>query len=530
LAQAAVEHERLVAALRNPACYAHPVKRVAVLETHISAVLLTGAFAYKIKKPVDLGFLDFRSLDARRHFCEEELRLNRRTAPQLYIEVVPITGSVSAPAVGVAGTAIEYALKMRQFPQEDLLDAMARRGDLSEQHIDALAQAVAAFHERSARADPSLPRGSPQTILELALQNCDQISSLSGTAREAALLERLRDWTRAEHERRRALFEARLRGGFVRECHGDLHLGNIALLDGTPTPFDCIEFSDVLRWIDVINETAFLFMDLSAHRLPGLAFGFLDAYLQVTGDYEGVALLPFYAAYRALVRAKVACIRAHQPEVGADERLASENRYRDHVQLALALASAARPALIIMHGVSGTGKSTLARQLVARLGAIRCRSDVERKRLHGLAALARSASRPGTGIYSKADTRRTYERLAGIAHRVLDAGYPVIVDAAFLRRVERERFRSLAHQLRAPFTIVSCTTPEQVLRERIAQRAARGEDPSEAGLSVLDRQLRDQEPLAPQESAKTLSIDTGGSELPPGSAAALAARLGIALI
>ena len=516
--------DRLIAALRDPRCYPHPVDRVEVLQTHISAVLLTGSLAYKIKKPVNLGFLDFSSLAARRFYCEEELRLNRRTAPELYLRVVPITGSEDAPAIGGSGSPIEYALVMRQFQQQALFDAMARRGALSRTHMADLAHAVAKFHAAAARAEPLGSFGSPEKVLSLALENFDQIRALA--AEGSTRLEQLRAWTCEEHARRVAMFTARAQEGFVRECHGDLHLRNIALIDGVPTPFDCIEFSDELRWIDVMSELAFLVMDLFAHRLPGLAFAFLDAYLEHAGDYQGLALLRFYAVYRALVRAKVACIRAHQPGVLAEERAQSDKRYLDHLSLAGDLASRDRPALIIMHGLSGSGKSTAAAELVALLGAIRCRSDVERKRLHGISAGARSGSALAAGIYSSAANRQTYDRLAGFARDVLDAGYPVIVDAAFLSRNERDCFRALAQDCGAPFAIASCSAPLPLLRERVMRREGQGRDASEAGLAVLERQLEVQEPLDSHESACVFSIDTSGPEaLPRDAATSLASRL-----
>ncbi len=515
--------DRLLTALREPRCYPHPVHRVELLQTHISAVLLTGSLAYKIKKPVRLGFLDFSSLAARRHYCEEELRLNRRTAAALYLDVVPITGSPEAPLVGGAGEAIEYALRMREFPQDALLDAMAREGRLSRDHVRSLARGVADFHASAARAGPGVRWGSPSEVLAVALQNFEQILVLAPA--DSARLEALREWTVREEGRHQPLIAARASSGFVRECHGDLHLRNIALLEGVPTPFDCIEFNEELRWIDVMSESAFLVMDFFAHGLPALAWLFLDTYLEHTGDYAGLELLRFYAVYRALVRAKVACIRVQQDRSGA-EAASLQQRYRNHLELAGELAAQCRPALVIMHGVSGSGKSAVAAELAPSLGALRCRSDVERKRLHGLAPGARSGSGLEQGIYSAAATERTYERLAAIARQALQAGYPVIVDAAFLARSQRERFRRLAGECSAAFVIASCSVPEALLRERVRTRERLARDPSEAGLAVLQSQLGRQEALAPEEAAEVFPLDTS-RPLGRESAAALASRLGL---
>jgi hypothetical protein len=518
--------DRLIAALRAPACYAHAVEKVELIQTHISCVLLAGDYAYKIKKPLNLGFLDFSTLDARRHYCEEELRLNRRTAPGLYLDVIPISGSESAPVLAGRGPAIEYALRMRRFEQDALLDRMARRGALAPQHIDALAAGIAAFHEGIERAGPDRPFGSPQRILTPALQNFDQMLPLVDARPDLALLARLRDWTAREHAALAAVFAARKRDGWVRECHGDLHLGNIALLQGVPTPFDGIEFNPDFRWTDVMNDVAFMVMDLLDHRLPRLAFRFLNAYLEFTGDYAGVRVLRYYLVYRALVRAKVSCLRAHQAGIAAREHSDLEREYRRHLHLAERMAVPAHPALLIMHGLSGSGKTTVAQGLLEALGAVRLRSDVERKRLHGLSPHARSGSALNTGLYAPGANERTYEQLAGLAHELLAARYPVIVDAAFLKRSLRDRFAQLARDAGAAFAIASCTAPAATLRGRVAARARDPRDASEAGPEVLERQFAIEEPLAADEAGQVIAIDTGHGAGAP-EAAALARRLGL---
>jgi hypothetical protein len=518
--------DRLIAALRAPACYPHAVEQVELLQTHISCILLAGDYAYKIKKPVNLGFLDFSTLDARRHYCEEELRLNRRTAPGLYLEVIPISGSASAPVLGGGGPVIEYALKMRRFEQDALLDRMARRGALTAQHIDALALGLARFHAGIARAGSALEFGSSERILAPTLQNFEQMLELASAKADLVLLARLRDWSAREHASLGAVFDARKRDGWVRECHGDLHLGNIALLDGVPTPFDGIEFSADLRWTDVMNEAAFLMMDLFDHRLPRLAFRFLNAYLELTGDYAGLRVLRFYLVYRALVRAKVSCLRAHQPGMAPREKSEIEQEYRRHLHLAERLAATRHAAMLLMHGLSGSGKTTIAQGLLEALGAVRLRSDVERKRLFGLAPEARSGSGVDAGLYAPGASERTYAHLAGLAREVLAARYPVIVDAAFLKRSWRDRFAEIACGAGAAFVIAACTASPATLRSRVALRERTGRDASEAGLAVLERQLATGEPLAVEESAHALAIDAERSAGAP-EAAALALRLGL---
>jgi hypothetical protein len=506
------ESDRLLAALREPASYPHPAEPVERLETHISWVFLAGEFAYKIKKPVSLGFLDFGTLDKRRFYCEEELRLNRRTAAELYLDVVPIAESPGGLRVGGTGRAIEYALRMRRFPQEALADAMARRGDLRAAEVDAMAAAIAEFHATVPAVARDADFGSPELVTAPALANFEQLGKLVADPAEGTRLEELRAWTLGEGARLREVFAARKRGGFVRECHGDLHLGNIAFLDGRPVPFDCIEFDPKLRWIDVMNEVAFLAMDLFEHRLDAAGWRFLNAYLETTGDYAGLRVLRYYLVYRAMVRAMIACIRSQQPEAGSAVQGRAHREYGEYLALAGSLAGSSRRALVVMHGLSGSGKTTVARKMSESLGAVRVRSDVERKRLHGLAAGTRTHARAFGGIYGPESTRLTYERLKQAARDVAESGYCVIVDAAFLRRAEREEFRALALELGASFLIASCRAPEAALRGRVARREALMSDASEAGVSVLENQLATQEPLGDDELAHTALIDTERGE------------------
>lgn len=530
-AAAALTFSGLITALRDPSCYPHPVRRVEVIETHISWVLLTGDYAYKIKKPVTLAFLDFSSLEARRRYCNEELRLNRRTAPRLYLDVVPITGSVSRPAVGRAGNALEYAVRMRQFPEDALLDRMARAATLQPYHLDRLAQLLAEFHSQIGRASADTVFGSSQCVLDNAGRNFSEIELLAPIEEDLQLLRSLRDWTRNEHASLSTVLDSRKLDGFVRECHGDLHLGNIALIDGVPTPFDCIEFNAGFRWIDVMNEIAFLVMDLLGHRLLRLAFRFLNAYLEITGDYAGVRVLRFYLVYRAMVRAKVACIRAQQPGISDDDKRHAGQIFRDHLQLAQRLAAWSRPALIIMHGLSGSGKTTVSQALLESFGAVRLRSDIERKRLHGLEPAARTGFGIETGIYAAGATESTYDQLAHSARELLMAGYPVIVDAAFLKHGHRDAFRRIASGNGVPFAMASCAAKETTLRERIVKRDSEGRDASEAGLAVLERQLATQDLLAKDESELAIEFDREqGAELPDKALQELARRLGIEVL
>lgn len=503
---AAARQSLLVQALRSPECYPHPVREIEILETHISYVLLTGAFAYKIKKPVDLGFLDFSSLEKRRFYCDEELRLNRRLAPDLYREVVPIAGPLSHPRLGGTSPPVEYAVKMVQFPQAALLDRILSQGGLSPEHIDALADRVAVFHRQAARAAADGEYGKPAAVWAPMAQNFSQLSDYLQTETERRLLDELEGWSCGQYAGLEGIFLGRQRAGFVRECHGDLHLGNVALMEGVPQIFDCIEFNPNLRWIDVMSEIAFTVMDLEARNRPDFARRFLNRYLEASGDYPGLRVLPLYRVYRALVRAKVACIRAAQEDsLHRQRNLATAVEY---LALARWAASPPRRELLLMHGVSGSGKTWLAQALAARNGAICLRSDIERKRLHGLTALTRSASTLDSGLYDSASTLATYRRLADLAGVVLAAGFPVVVDAASLKTWQRDLFRILAREMDVPFRLVACHASAASLRRRICRRQQAGSDASDADAAVLEHQIQSLDPLSAAEIAASVSADT----------------------
>lgn len=498
--------EALVTALRSPACYPHPAGNVQVLETHISYVLLAGDYAYKIKKPVRLGFLDFTSLDARRFYCDEELRLNRRTAPQLYCDVVPITGGIPAAHVGGDGPAIEYAVRMRRFDQADLLGRRALERFVQPQQIDSLARTVARFHAQLPRADGHTSFGEPEAVITSTLENFSDIAELDRSPEVREVLHRLHEWARTQHQLLYSLFARRKAEGFVRECHGDLHLGNIVLVDGEPMLFDALEFNERLRWTDVASDVAFATMDLLHHDLARLAARFVNRYLEETGDYGALPLLRYYMVYRALVRAKVAGIRASQRSGGSGRGPYPE--CLAYLELGHRVTHRGAPLLVVMQGLSCSGKTTVSQRLMEALGAIRIRSDIERKRLAGVAPEHSLAAQPGHGAYAADESSRVYRHLARIARESLEAGYPTIVDAAFLDRGQREEFRDVARDAGAAFEILRCDSAPDVLRARAQRRVREGRDASDADARVLEWQLARAEPLAPDERLHSVMVDT----------------------
>jgi len=492
-----------ISSMLDPDAYNHTVKRIELIETHISWVVLTGDFAYKIKKPVDFGFLDFSTLEKRRAFCEQEIILNRRMAPGIYLDVVAISSIRGKLVISGTGRAMEYAVKMIQFPQSSQLDHMLLAGELNVEHMEPIARMLADFHQTVPVADNASDYGSADMVYRPVEENFTQINQYMVSGQYAATLNELHQWSKSECARLRAVFKQRKRDGFVRECHGDMHLRNLVWLDGQPMAFDCIEFDPGLRWIDVICDMAFLVMDLHDRKESRLANRFLNSYLEVTGDYAGLSVLPFYLCYRALVRAKVDALRLEQPNVTEHEREQSSGEFESYIELATDYTRQHTSRLIIMRGLSASGKSTVSRHLLDALGAIRIRSDIERKRLFNL---ERADSAPGKlDLYSEQATRDTYEKLAELAAGLIGHGYSVVVDAAFLEYEQRKRFQSLANRSGIPYTILETWAPDEVLRRRISNRK---HDVSDADIAVLKNQLKNRRLLQEDEQGFVISVNT----------------------
>ncbi|WP_145129071.1 bifunctional aminoglycoside phosphotransferase/ATP-binding protein [Pseudomonas sp. URMO17WK12:I11] len=501
--------QALIAALQNPALYPHPVDGFHLIETHISWVLLTGEYAYKIKKPMNFGFLDFTHLDQRQHFCNEELRLNKRLTDGLYLEVLPITGTADAPQIGGEGQAIEFALKMRQFPQGQMLSTLQANGELTAAHIDQMARQIAEFHLQAPRVAVEHPLGTPESVMAPVEQNFEQIRPFLSDKADLQQLDALQAWARSSFDRLHGLLESRKAEGFIRECHGDIHLGNATLIDGQVVIFDCIEFNEPFRLTDVYADTAFLAMDLEDRGLKCLARRFISQYLELTGDYEGLELLNFYKAYRALVRAKVALFSMPADADGV-QKATTLRTYRNYANLAESYSAIPSRLLAITHGVSAVGKSHVAMRLVEALGAVRVRSDVERKRLFGKQAQV-ATGQLSAGIYDQEASAATYQRLHQIAVTVLRAGLPVVLDATYLKHAQRQAAAEVASQTGVPFLILDCHAPDAVISSWLQQRQAQSQDPSDATLEVVQAQQASREPLAAEEVALSTPVDTQAS-------------------
>ena len=493
----------LVESLAHGHAYAHPVQNIRILDTHISWVVLTGDFAYKIKKPISLAFLDYSTLEKRKHYCELELALNRRWAPDIYLGVVPICGSLDEPVVDGNGAPIEYAVRMKQFPQDAQLDVQLAAGLLVNKDMVQLAETVAEIHAAVPVYDAVRGDAFFAAIRQQMLDNFDYLQEATSEDDVGRLL----SWTEQNLDDRGELLVTRYESGFVRECHGDLHLRNLVRLPSGVTPYDCVEFSVELRNIDVISDVSFLVMDLVARGERRLAYAFINRYLECTGDYAGVSVLGLYFVYHALIRAKIAAIRAMQRKHRSSRR--HDLRETAHYcNVARWWTGFGTPRLIIMHGFSGSGKTWLSQQLMLRLSAIRVRSDIERKRMHGLREMEGSDSAPGQGLYGPASSADLYERLADAAEAILGTGHNVIVDAAFLDRAERDRFRDLAGQVGSEFVIISTSAARNELHRRVETRRLAGGDASEADAAVLGHQFDHADALDDDERDHVIEVAT----------------------
>jgi aminoglycoside phosphotransferase family enzyme/predicted kinase len=502
----------LIRSLRDPALYPHPAQSVELVETHGAWVLLQGESAYKIKKPVRFDFMDFSTLALRKAACEAELRVNQRFARdnaklQMYLGVMPIIGTPESPRWGRPGIddhkAIEFAVHMRRFDEACRLDHLCERGALQPQFLVQFARRLVRLQKNAEKAPSEALWGQPQTVQAVVQDNMQALRRCLSLPVDLQALQALQVWIDSLWPNVSAQLARRRTDGHVREGHGDMHLANLVLLEGQVLPFDAIEFNEALRWVDVASDLAFTWMDLQRMGQPGLAHMLLSEWMDASGDVSAPEVLPFFAVYLALVRAKVSAIRRSQ--ISAQDlaaRTASEAELQLYLALAGRLAWPGPPQLLITHGLSGSGKSHAATHWLLRNGhsrTLRLRSDVERKRLYGLHPLqASDVTQRGT-LYGPQANARTYDSLRERAEKLLRAGWTVLVDAAFLRRHERDAFANLARSLGCSWGILAPQAPIEVLRERIARRQAQGNDPSEATLEVLEQQVHWLEPLGPDE-------------------------------
>jgi aminoglycoside phosphotransferase family enzyme/predicted kinase len=499
---------KLIESLTNPLIYPHPVDQLEWVETHISWVLLTGPYAYKIKKPVNFGFVDFSTLEKRFFYCQEELRINRRLSPALYLELIVIGGSEDAPELNRKSPPIEYAVKMVQFDRAQELDKIIKRGKSLDPYLEGLASDLAKFHREAAIAGRESAFGTPDTLEIPMKDNFLQIREFAKDQKEIDQIERVESWTNASLKRHRKFFEGRKREGHIRECHGDLHLANMVLIEGRVAIFDALEFNETLRFIDSISDISFFLMDLNAMSHPEDANRFLNDYLSKTGDYDGLAGLRIYLVYRAMVRAKVTSIRMNQPNLPREEAESLLQSHRTYIDLAERYIVPVKNGIVMLCGFSGSGKSVLAKRISDVEGMIWIRSDIERRRVAAGTADSESGTQSESMNYSSAVTRQTYDKMTDISDCLLKEGFFVILDATFLLEKQRSDVIETARKNGVPLMILHCSVTEEELRKRINQRKIEGMDPSEADLEVLAWQKGIFEPFSRNELPYVMEIDT----------------------
>ncbi len=487
--------------------YPHPVKEpIRMMQTHVSYVFLTGDYAYKVKKPVNFGFLDFSTLEARQHFCLEEMRMNRPLAPEIYLEVLPVTQSsdrVSAPRfeLNKAGQPVEYVLKMREFPQDDLFICMFEQGRLTETHMEELGQIVAQFHAQAETNDYIRSFGEVSQVRQAIDENYQQTEKYIGGPQTIEQFEETRQFTDAFFASQQELFNSRIQNNWIRECHGDLHLRNICCWQDKIQLFDRIEFNEPFRFVDVMYDIAFAVMDLEARGRKELGNAFLNTYIEHTGDWEGLKILPLYLSRQAYVRAKVNSFLLDDPAVPPDLKQEAEATAAQYYKLAWEYTRQRKGQLFLMSGLSGSGKTTVARHLARRLGAIHIRSDAVRKHLAGIPL----EQQGGADLYTSAMSQKTYDRLLELGIKLASLGFPVILDAKYDRQALRQEAIAQAKSYQLPVQIIHCTAPEDVLRDRLSSRTG---DISDATPDLLQNQQAAAEPFTDEEQSLVTTLDT----------------------
>ena len=507
------ETTAMVADLRRPEAYPASERPadVTLVETHISWIFMTGRFVYKVKKPVDLGFLDFTTVEKRRHYCHQEVVLNRRLAPETYLGVAEVREEEGRHTIDGPGATVEYAVKMRQLPHERAMAELVPRGEVTVETVERVAERVQRFHE-AAETGEAITRGGDLDAVRFDVQeNFDQTERYVGITVSPAEFAVVRAYSEAFLEVRAALFERRATEGRVRDCHGDLHLAHVFLVDGIQV-IDCIEFNERFRYDDVACDLAFLAMDLDHAGRPDLSRALVEAYVAKSEDRELPLLLDFYKCYRAYVRGKVTSFRLDDPLLTPDARETAVREARGYFALAADYARPRGPVLVITAGLMGVGKSVVAHGVAGALGGVALTSDVLRKEMVGAPPTERRYDDWGAGLYAPEEIERTYDELRRQASAALAGGRSVVLDASHGRASWREAARAVARDAGAPFLALECTAPREVVRERLGAREARGGSPSDGRWDLYDRQQASFEPLDEVAPAERVVVDTSGAE------------------
>jgi uncharacterized protein len=486
--------ERLVVAMCDPAFYPEGTCAVELVQTHISYVFLTDRHVYKVKKPVNFGFLDYSTLEKRRHYCEREVALNARLCPDIYLGVVEITEDRGVFSLGGVGDVREYAVKMSRLPQRRMLREVLARGEGDAATFRRLAHTLAEFHGRAETSPEIAAMKGLEGVRFNCEENFQQTEKYAGRLLPHAAFEFIRNSTRLFLRRQAELFEARARNGRVRDGHGDLHLDSICVTDPICI-FDCIEFNERFRYQDVAEEVAFLAMDLEFHNFSPFSEAFVDAYVVASGDEQLRELLDFYKGYRAYVRAKVNSFSTDDPHMTDDDRDDSGRLAARYYELAARYAARFNPQMLLVTcGLTGTGKSTVARKLGERYKLAVVRSDLVRKELLGVDAYERHYDAPDQGAYSREISENTYATMIEHAEPLLASGESVVLDGCFIKRQQREAASELASRCGVPILFLECQAPESLVRERLHGRVSKGKTVSDGRWEIYEHQREACEP------------------------------------
>jgi aminoglycoside phosphotransferase family enzyme/predicted kinase len=492
----------LIQQMLQPGFYPHPVQEpIQLIQTHVSYVLLTGDYVYKLKKPVNFGFLDFSTLEKRQHFCQEELRLNQRGAAELYLEVLPITLQDEQYILAGTGEAVEYAIKMCQFPQDTLLSSLFAEGKLNETDLEELGRVVAQYHAKTETNDYIRSFGEVAQVRAAFDENYEQTEKYIGGPQTQGQFDETKAYTDRFFAEREDLFQRRIANNYIRECHGDLHLRNICLWQDKILLFDCIEFNEPFRFVDVMFDVAYAVMDLEAQQRPDLSNAYLNTYLEQTGDWEGLEVLPIYLNRQSYVRAKVTSFLLDDPSVPAAVKEEASKTAAQYYKLAWEYTKPKQGKLILMSGLSGSGKSTTAKYIARQAGAIHIRSDAVRKHLGGISLYERG----GDDLYTPEMTQKTYARLLNLGIILANQGNTVILDAKYDKQELRQEAIAQAEKHQLPLQIIYCTAPLEVIQERLTNRTG---DIADATVDLLASQLKQTEAFTDREKPYVHIWDT----------------------
>jgi len=494
----------ILKSLLKPDAYPEEVTGIELIQTHVSYIFLTDRHAYKIKKPVDFGFLNFSTIDRRRFYCNEEVRLNRRLCPDIYEGVVELRESPHGAAFHGSGAILDYAVKMRRLPSDRMLDKLVESGDITTETMREVSRTIAEFHRTALTSEAIAEHGRLERIMYNWQENFDQTVSFADTTLPTHERETIRSWVSAFATEHESLFQQRVDDGFIRECDGDIHLENICLDNGAIHIFDCIEFNDRFRCCDTAADIAFLLMDLDYHGRHDLSEDVIEEYVSVSGDSGAVALIDFYKIYRAFVRGKVESFRLNDSGLSQDEQTLARKKAIRYFRLVRGYIERRnlKPALFITCGLMGSGKSTLTAQLAFELGLPSYNSDVVRKQLAGLPLEKPVRDGFNEGLYDQQSHDATYTELLRRAEQRLTEGSSVLIDASFTRKEQRAAFSALAGRHAVPFIILHVACSDAESKRRLLDREASGISVSDGRLELLTSQSAGFEP--PEMSEGTI--------------------------